>query len=135
VAEYVDTVGSCLDCGAELTAGPRPEVEDPALEWNELRTVFIASSPVQGEIVAGVLEAAGIPVFVKGSPLAGAVGELPATVVQVELQVPIERDDEARILTERFERSGDRSDGGAFAGAGQRARGKAERKRERKAED
>ena len=103
VAEYVDTVDRCLDCGAELAAGPRALPEDPALEYNDLRTVFIAASPVQGEIVAGALETAGIPVFVKGGPLSGAIGELPATVVQVELQVPVERVDDALVITRRWE--------------------------------
>lgn len=103
MAEFVDRIERCLDCGTTTVAGPREEPEDPALEYNALCTVFIAANPVQGEIVAGALEAAGIPVFVKGGALSGAIGELPATVVQVELQVPLDREDDALAITRRWE--------------------------------
>lgn len=104
VAEYVDGVERCLDCGVRLIPGPPPPPPDPAFEYNDLRTVFIASGVAQGQIVAGAIEAAGIPVFVKGAMLEGAIGELPATVAQVELQVPVERVDDALEITRRWER-------------------------------
>ena len=43
------------------------------------------------------------------------MGELPADVVQVELQVPRERVDEARELTARWEHPNGGLDEGAFA--------------------
>ena len=36
--------------------------------------------------------------------LAGAIGELPATVDQLEVQVPSERADRAREIVDRYER-------------------------------
>lgn len=102
IAEYDDRVASCLDCGGPLLAGPAPEI-DPALEYNGLRTVFIAENVVQGHLVAGAIEGSGIPVYLKGEMLQGAIGELAADVRNVEVQVPIERFDEARALAMRFE--------------------------------
>jgi hypothetical protein len=99
----------CLDCGARLVAGTAETNAEPGLEYIDLRTVFIANSVVQGHLVAGVLEAAGIPVYIKGEMLQGAVGELAADVSQVEVQVPFERMDFARELASRFEGPTDRA--------------------------
>ena len=111
--EFVDTVEICVDCGRPTAHGESLSRRDgaaadrvrasEALEFNDLATVFIASGTMQGEIVASLLDAAGIPVHVKGAPLQGAMGELPADVVQVELQVPRERVEEALELTARWE--------------------------------
>jgi hypothetical protein len=109
VAEYVDRMTDCIDCGAQLVAGAPPTESEPGLEYNDLRTVFIANSVVQGHLVASVLEAAGIPVYIKGEMLQGAVGELAADVSQVEVQVPVERSDLARELVSCFEGPEDRS--------------------------
>ena len=104
VPEFVDAVSRCLDCDTVLLPGPAiPEPDEKGLEYNDLRTVFIAGSPVQGQLVAGLIEAEGIPVYVKGEALLGAVGELAADVQQVEIQVPVERADEARSIALRFE--------------------------------
>lgn len=103
VAEYDDRIVECLDCGARLIKGlslPDPEL---GLEFVELETVFIAASVVQGHLVAGSIEAEGIPVYIKGEMLQGAVGELSADVHQVEVQVPVERAEQARQIAMRFE--------------------------------
>lgn len=105
IAEYGDRVEACLDCGTRLLAGPAPEA-DPALEYHSLRTVFIAENVVQGHLVAGAIEAAGIPVYLKGEMLQGAIGELAADVRNVEVQVPLERYDDARAVAMRFEGPG-----------------------------
>ena len=81
VAEFADTIESCLDCDARLVPGPAlPDAEEPALEFHALETVFVSTGRVTARVVAGLLEASGIPVYVKGEMLAGAIGELPATV-------------------------------------------------------
>jgi len=77
--------------------------EEVGLEFLELETVFIAASAVQGHLVAGTIEAEGIPVYIKGEMLQGAVGELSADVHQVEVQVPVERAEQARQIAMRFE--------------------------------
>lgn len=102
-AEYVDTVELCVDCGSRLVQGEAHPEPPPPLEYLELCTVFIASDVVQGHLVRSVLEAEGIPVFLKGEGLRSAVGELPPNVMQIEVQVPIEREDEGRALAARFE--------------------------------
>jgi len=105
VAEFRDTVELCLDCGVVLAAGERPPAPDPerGVEFLELVTIFIASDLSQGQVVASTIDAAGIPVFVKGELLQGAVGELPPAVGQVEVQVPIERAQNAREIAMRWE--------------------------------
>jgi hypothetical protein len=103
VAEFEDTIETCIDCGTRLLPGEWLPDEDPALEYNDLRTVFIAENPVQGHLVAGAIEAEGIPVYLKGEMLQGAVGELAPDVRQVEVQVPAERVDRAREIAMRFE--------------------------------
>lgn len=104
VAEFRDTVSHCLDCGEPLALGERPTAVELATEYVELVTIFIAADFSQGQLVAGVIESAGIPVFLKGEHLVGAVGELPATVSQLEVQVPIEREEDARQIAMAWER-------------------------------
>jgi hypothetical protein len=104
VAEYDDRIVECLDCGVRLVTGlSLPEDPELGLEFNDLETVFIAASAVQGHLVASSIEAEGIPVYIKGEMLQGAVGELSADVHQVEVQVPVERSERAREVAMRFE--------------------------------
>ena len=106
VAEFVESLSECIDCGTRLVRGPSHDDPDPALEYHDLKTVFIAANATEGHIVASVLEAEGIPFYLKGEMLQGGVGELPALDYQVEIQVPIEREDRARELVLRFEGRG-----------------------------
>jgi hypothetical protein len=103
VAEFVDTVAHCLDCGTSLASGERADPRLPEVEYHELSTVFVAADLTQGYLVSAAIESEGIPVFVKGEFLQGAVGELPANVSQVEVQVPVERVDEARLVALQWE--------------------------------
>ncbi len=112
VAEFRDAVRACLDCGSALILGERPTAVAPEVEFLELVTIFIACDLSQGQVVAGAIEAAGIPVFVKGELLQGAVGELPPAVSQVEIQVPIERQEPAREIAMLWE--GPARSGGAI---------------------
>ena len=118
VAEFRDTVSHCLDCGEPLALGERPAAVELATEYVELVTIFIAADFSQGHLVAGAVEAAGIPVFLKGEHLVGAVGELPTTVSQLEVQVPIEREDDAREIAMAWERPAG-GDGGEPGSAGE----------------
>ena len=103
VAEFVDALTECLDCGTELVSGPAPAEPDLGLEFNPLKTVFIAGHATHGHVVAAAIESEGIPVYIKGEMLQGAVGELPSLAYQVEIQVPVERADQAREIAIRFE--------------------------------
>lgn len=72
-------------------------------QYSDFRTVFIATDSVQAHLVKGLIESEGIRVYLRGEALSGAVGELPATVMQIEVQVPSEDYPEAREIALRFE--------------------------------
>jgi hypothetical protein len=106
VAEFVDEIERCIDCGCRLIRGeafPEPPLE---LEYVELRTVFIAADVIQGHLVAGAIESEGIPAFLKGEALRSAVGELPVDVTQLEVQVSQADEERARTIAMRFEPEG-----------------------------
>ncbi len=108
VPEFRDEIERCLDCDTSLAVGAAVPAssDDAGLEFVEWRTVFIAANAAQGRIVGNSIEAEGIPVYVKGEALQGAVGELPATVIAVEVQAPVERFEEAREIALWFEGQG-----------------------------
>ena len=86
-AEYLDRVAVCSECASPLAAGGAPVVAPPQRAYRELVTIYRASDATQAHLIRGALEAEGIAVYIKGESLRAAVGELPATVVQVEVQV------------------------------------------------
>ncbi len=102
IAEFLDTVEVCSDCGAPLTPGEAPQPELP--EYRELVTVYRAADGIQAHLVKAALEYEEIPVVITGEALMGAVGELPATMLDVEVQVPPEFSDRAREIALRCER-------------------------------
>lgn len=104
-AEYVDRVVRCLDCGEQLMRGPAPEDPAEPARFTDYQTVFIASDPVQAHLVRGLIEAEKIVVYLKGESLASAVGELPVTVKQVEVQVSADERERALEIVHRFEAS------------------------------
>jgi hypothetical protein len=103
IAEFVEALEECIDCGTRLVPGPGVINSEIGLEFNPLKTVFIAANGTEGHVVAGTIEAEGIPVYIKGEMLLGGVGELPTLDVQVEIQVPAERAEQAREIAMRFE--------------------------------
>ena len=96
VAEFLDTVDVCADCGVALVPGEAPRPEPPT--YQELETIYQAADGTQAHIVKAALEEEGIPVNISGEALMGAVGELPATMLQVEVQVPPEFAERAREI-------------------------------------
>jgi len=88
IAEFLDSVDRCADCGTPLVPGEAPRPEPPS--YRELATIYQAADGTQAHLVRAALEAEGIPVNIAGEALMGAVGELPATMLQVEVQVPPE---------------------------------------------
>jgi len=96
IAEFLDDVDRCTDCGAPLVAGEAPRPEPPT--YRELRTIYQAADGTQAHLVRAALEAEGIPVNISGEALMGAVGELPATMLHVEVQVPPEFAQRAREI-------------------------------------
>ncbi len=88
IAEFFDIVDVCTDCGTPLVPGEAPRPEPPT--YRELETIYQAADGTQAHLIRAALEEEGIPVNISGEALMGAVGELPATMLQVEVQVPPE---------------------------------------------
>ena len=102
--EFVDAMTACVDCGGPLMRGAAPDDPHETPSFTDYVTVFIASDPVQAHLVRGLIEAEGITVYLKGEALTSALGELPVTVKQVEVQVPREDRVRALELAARFEK-------------------------------
>ena len=98
VAEFLDRMELCSDCGTALVHGDAPALQSQAPSFRELVTVYKAANGVQAHIVKSALEAEGIPVSIRGEALMGAIGELPATMLDVEVRVEPEFAPRAREL-------------------------------------
>ncbi len=65
-----------------------------------MRSVYSAENLIDAQLVKDALESAGIPAFITGSALSGAIGELPAGGL-IAVQVPDSAwDDAAPIVAE-----------------------------------
>lgn len=102
-AEYLDNVESCHECGDPLAPGAAPLPATPEPQYRELVTIYRASDATQAHLIRGALETEGISVYIKGESLRAAVGELPATVVQVEVQVSPDDATRAREIALQIE--------------------------------
>jgi len=68
--------------------------------------IYRAADRIEGHLLKGLLEQHGVQVRLLGDGLAGGVGELPADVMQVVLEVPPGFVDFARQLIEEYESRG-----------------------------
>jgi len=102
--EYRDGVTICSDCAVPLTPDPPPAPPEPTAEWVELVTVLETSEPTRIAVARSLLEAEGIRCFARGDMLQELLGwgRLPSgtnlITGPVQLQVPLERAEEAREL-------------------------------------
>lgn len=71
-----------------------------------MRVVYEAENIIDAHLVKGVLEQAGLPVYVRGEYLTGAIGELPVSGL-VAVCVPTLCEAEARRVLECFRRERD----------------------------
>lgn len=102
--EFRDHISECADCGSALMAGPATEdPPEPTRRGAGFRTVFIAADPVQAHLVGDLIASEKIRVYLKGERLVGAIGELPADVGQIEVQVPDEDFEAGRSVVRAFE--------------------------------
>ena len=88
----------------------RPSPEPPV--FRELETIYKAADGTQAHMIRVALEAEDIPVHIAGEALMGAVGELPATMLQVEVQVPPEFVERARKIALQCEKGSASEDSG-----------------------
>lgn len=84
-----------------LGSAPEDPREPPSPE--AFRTVFVACDAVQAHLVRHLIEAEKVVVYLKGERLIGAIGELPADVSQLEVQVPEGDFEVARSVVREFE--------------------------------
>jgi hypothetical protein len=101
--EFRDEIERCLDCGSTLMRGVAPDDPAETPSFVDLRTVFMASDAVQAHLVRGLIETERIRVHLKGEALSSAIGELPATVRQIEVQVDVADYEAAREIVMEFE--------------------------------
>jgi hypothetical protein len=109
IAEFSDDTQFCSDCGTALAYGEAPQPEPPV--YRELQTIYQAADGIHAHMIRVALESEDIPVHIAGEALMGAVGELPATMLQVEIQVPPEFAERARSIALQCEK-GFRSEDG-----------------------
>jgi hypothetical protein len=102
IGEFFDVADVCPDCGTALAPGEAPRPEPPV--FRELETIYEAADGTQAHMIRVALEAEDIPVHIAGEALMGAVGELPATMLQVEVQVPPEFVERARKIALQCEK-------------------------------
>lgn len=100
--EYLATVARCAECREPLAIGAALRPSRPS--FRALATVYLAADAIQAHLLRGRLEDEGLVVHLRGEALKGAMGELPADVVQIEVQVPSEDAEQGRALALRFER-------------------------------
>jgi Putative prokaryotic signal transducing protein len=98
--EYREGFTKCSDCGAPLLAGAPPDPDakfDPTLK---LVVVLETNDRVKAAMAKGLLEDAGIPFFVLGQ-IALLVNDVDGLLGKwVRIQVPSDREAEARDLLE-----------------------------------
>jgi len=103
-AEYADGFTECSRCCVPLlTAAYTPVAQERLKEANELVVVLETSDRIQFAMAKGLLEDAGIPLFVQGQ-IATLFQSVDGFLhKRVRLQVPRDRETEARELLERFQ--------------------------------
>jgi Putative prokaryotic signal transducing protein len=99
--EYREGFTECADCGVPLLAGSPPP--DPPSDFNpslDLVEVLETEDSVQLAMAKGLLEDAGIPFYLRGQ-IARLVNDVdPFLQKHVRVQVPRDREQEARELLE-----------------------------------
>jgi hypothetical protein len=98
-AAYREGFTECTDCRVPLLSGePGPEAPDPLDPSIELVVVLETNEPVQSAMASGLLEDAGIPFFVLGNITRLVNDVTPHLSKVVRIQVPRDREAEAREL-------------------------------------
>jgi len=72
---------------------------------------YRAANALEAHLIKHVLEARDIPAEIVGEGLAGAIGELPVDVLQVEVRTLPEFADQARSVIENYQRDEPESEG------------------------
>lgn len=105
--EYREGFTECSDCHVPLAAGsppPHPSEFDPGLSLVEL---VKTEDSVQLAMIKGLLEDAGIPFYLRGG-ITTLVNDVdPFLQKHIRVQVPADREQEARELLEMLQPSTD----------------------------
>ncbi len=102
--EYREGIAQCSDCQVALLPGPPPPEPPSTFDPNlELAVVLETNNRIELTMAKGLLEQAGIPYFVLGQ-IATLVQDIdPFLQKWVRLQVPCDREAEAKELLESLE--------------------------------
>lgn len=108
--EYRDDATKCSDCDVELVAELPPEPEDT---WSkeELVPVFTASDNAEADLVAGILESAGIRVWVRSEGMRRLLTLIPSAVDTATILVFASHAEEARTAIEQALAAGEQIQG------------------------
>ena len=66
--------------------------------------MYETSDRIQAHLIRSVLDDAGIPAYVTGDALQGALGEVPVNMLAMRVQVPVEQAECAREIALAAER-------------------------------
>lgn len=66
-------------------------------------TVYKAANSLEAHTLKGVLEVSDIAVQLQGEALAGALGELPASAIEITMQVQTHQFAQARQILQRYQ--------------------------------
>ncbi len=101
--EYREGFTECADCHVPLLAGAPPTEPDPFDPALELVVLLETNDQIQLSMVKGLLDDAGIPYFVLGQ-ITTLVNDInPFLYKTVKVQVPKDREAEAKALLETLE--------------------------------
>jgi len=96
--EYRAGFTECSDCHVPLLPGPPPAEPDPFNPTLDLVVVLETNDPMQLALAKGLLEEAGIPFYVLGQIATLVTDVDPFLRKWVRLQVPADREAEAKAL-------------------------------------
>ena len=102
-AEYREGFTECADCHVPLLAGAPPAETDPFDPSMELVVLLESNDQIQVSMVKGLLDDAAIPYFVLGQITTLVNDVNPFLHKMVKVQVPKDREAEARALLETLE--------------------------------
>ena len=115
--EYREGFTECADCRVPLSAGTPPA--EPASQFDptlDLAVVLETDDPVQLALAKGLLEEADIPFFVLGQIAMLGPGRGPILPEPCRLQVPRDREAEAREILEAMPQAEANPEDGAEPG-------------------
>ena len=99
-AEYRTGYTVCADCGVPLVESLPPEPESPPAEGLPPVVVYVATTPLEAEVVRAKLESFGIPAMLQYESAGPALGLIVDGWGETQVLVPHSLAEKARALLE-----------------------------------